>query len=61
MSNSFEVIGVVVDDEGKVHARTPTTFLDFFENAISSWDKGKAKVGEHEEDVDLGRGFSPTK
>lgn len=52
---------MVVDDEGKVHARTPTTFLDFFENAISSWDKGKAKVGEHEEDVDLGRGFSPTK
>jgi hypothetical protein len=61
LSNSFDAIGMEIDAEGEVHDKTPSTFLDFFEKAISSRDKGKAKIGEHEEDVDLEKGFSPTK
>lgn len=54
-SNSFEKIGLedTVDEEFTL--RSPITFMDAFEKAMSSKDKGKLKVGENEV-----RGFSPT-
>jgi len=38
--------------------RPPSTFLDIFENALASNDKGKAKVGEFGGSSPE-RGFSP--
>jgi hypothetical protein len=60
LSNSFEPISRLGkedgdEDERKCRTPIPITFLDVFENALSSRDKGKTKVGET-----LGeRGFSP--
>lgn len=63
LSNSFEPIGRLEKEEGDVeerHKRTPvpTTFLEVFENALTSKDKGKTKMGESSGGE---RGFSPTK
>jgi hypothetical protein len=61
LSNSFEPIGRPKeegdDEENKVRTPIPITFLEVFEKALSSRDKGKAKVGEN---LVGERGFSPT-
>lgn len=61
LSNSFSALRKrdKDEDEDVEKVRPPPTFLDIFENALASKDKGKAKVG------DCGvsspkRGFSPT-
>jgi hypothetical protein len=61
--NSFDAIGRIELEDGveeEFKLRSPTTFLDVFEKALSSRDKGKAKVGEHVMSSSPGRGFSPT-
>jgi hypothetical protein len=55
LSNSFAHIGLEDTAEEEFTLRSPVTFLDVFEKALSSKDRGKAKVGEDEV-----RGFSPT-
>ncbi len=44
LSNSFDPIGrIEVEDGNEVHLRPgpPPTFLDVFESALSSWEKGQ--------------------
>jgi hypothetical protein len=55
LSNSFAHIGLedAANEEFTLHS--PITFLDVFEKALSSNDRGKMRVGEDEV-----RGFSPT-
>jgi len=64
LSNSFAAIGRgnldKEDDEG-VALRTPITFLEVFEKALSSNDKGKGIVGDQGDGVPFERGFSPTR
>jgi len=57
LSNSFERLAKEDKEKEEVQSRQPITFMDVFENAISSKGKGKAKVGKGSLDV---RGFSPT-
>jgi hypothetical protein len=56
LSNSFANIGLEDTEEEEFTLRTPSTFLEVFEKALSSKERGKMKVGE----IDV-RGFSPTK
>jgi hypothetical protein len=56
LSNSFANIGLEDTEEEKFTLRTPSTFFEVFEKALSSKERGKMKVGE----IDV-RGFSPTK
>jgi hypothetical protein len=55
LSNSFAHIGLEDTNEEEFTLRSPVNVLDVFEKALSSKDRGKAKVGEDEV-----RGFSPT-
>lgn len=48
LSNSFAHIGLEDTDVEEVTLRSPVTFLDVFEQAISSKDRGKLKVGVNE-------------
>jgi hypothetical protein len=62
LSNSFGPIGnnVVADkEEEEIPSRTPITFLDVFENALTTKDKGKAQMGEGSRGG--GTEFSPSK
>jgi hypothetical protein len=56
LSNSFERLAKEDKENEEVQSRQPMTFMDVFENALSSKGKGKAKVGKGSLDV---RGFSP--
>jgi hypothetical protein len=59
LSNSFATIGRMEneeDDEEEIRVRTPTTFLEIFEQAISSRDKGKGKMNDSPTGE---KGFSP--
>jgi len=61
LSNSFSALRSSdkgVDEEVENQIRPPSTFLDIFENALASNDKGKAKVGEFGGSSPE-RGFSP--
>jgi hypothetical protein len=57
LSNSFEAIGRL-DMEDR--PRSPTTFLEVFEKALSSKAKGKAKMCDSVESLIGERGFSPS-
>jgi hypothetical protein len=57
LSNSFERLAKEDKENEEVQSRQPITFMDVFENALSSKGKGKAKVGKGSLDV---QGFSPT-
>jgi hypothetical protein len=57
LSNSFKDLAKEDKEDEEVQSRQPITFLDVFENVLSSKGKGKAKVGKGSLDV---RGFSPT-
>ncbi len=57
LSNSFERLAKEDKENEEVQSRQPITFMDVFENALSSKGKGKAKVGKGSLDV---RGFFPT-
>ncbi len=58
LSNSFSRLGVMENEEDKAVIRTPTTFLDIFEKALSYRDKGNGKMEAPREFSE--RGFSPT-
>jgi hypothetical protein len=63
LSNSFEAIGRIEMNEGLEEfsrPKTPTTFLEVFEKALSSKGRWKTKVGGSSQGVDGERGFSPT-
>lgn len=61
LSNSFGPIGQYVmaekEEEEEIPSKTPITFLDVFENALSSKDNGKAHIGESSRGIE----FSPSK
>jgi hypothetical protein len=52
LSNTYAPLRVNAD--GDFQDVAPPTFLDFLENALSSQERGKGKIGDYE------RGFSPT-
>jgi hypothetical protein len=60
ISNSFDTIGLEDTLEEEFTLRTPTTFLDVFENTLSNWGKGNEKMGEYEKNITQEKGFSPT-
>jgi hypothetical protein len=63
MSNSFGAFGsndVEDEMEDQIAPRTPTTFLEVFENVLSSRDKGKRVMGNQGDGAFVERGFSPT-
>lgn len=55
LSNSFAHIGLEDTTNEEFTLHSPITFLDVFEKALSSKDRGKMRVGEDEV-----RGFSLT-
>jgi hypothetical protein len=62
LSNSFEAVGRVEVEDGLEEIsrpRSPTTFLDVFEQALSSKAKGKAKVIDSGQGEVAERRFSP--
>lgn len=63
LSNSFATIGRMGDIDNEIEEadkeRVPLTFLDVFEQALSSKGKGKCKVVDDEKNSLAERGFSP--